>query len=109
MTIRCGNREAHAETTYHGTIEEVRACFRGETWACTWLLGRTEYTEDGPMLRTWECGAASWHLAGDRGYTCEAGHEHVYAEVRADEGWEYAEDEDEARRLASVGVMPVLA
>lgn len=61
------------------------------------------------MLVTSERGALSWHLAGERGYTCEAGHDHVYAEVRDREGWEYAEDEDEARQLARADATPVLA
>lgn len=107
--IRCGNRAKHATRTYHETIEGVRACHRGETWACTWLNGRTEHTEDGPVLVTSECGALAYPLPGDRGYTCEAGHEHIYAEVRADEGWEYAEDQDEAQRLERNGVRAVLA
>lgn len=107
MTIRCGNRAKHSETTYHENVAAVAACHRGETWACTWLNGWTEYTEDGPALVTEECGALSWYLPGDRGYTCEAGHEHIHAEVRDREGWDYAEDVAEARRLATVGVASV--
>lgn len=100
--IRCGNRQAHDERTYHASIESVRRCFSTETtWACTWL--REIDTEDGPGVT--ECGALSWNTA--RGYECEHGHDHVYDEVRAKEGWDYAADPDEAGLLAGRGVHPV--
>jgi len=111
MTIRCGNRAAHAETTYHATVESVRACHRDETWACTWLEYERDafglvYDEDGrPVIR--ECRALAWTLPDGRGYTCERGHEHIDAEVRDREGWDYVDGPEEARRLAKVGVASV--
>lgn len=109
MSIRCGNRAAHATRTYHATVDAVRACHRDNTAPCHWLVERVSYTEDGPMTTIVDCGALSWPLPGGRGWACEAGHEHVTAEVRAAEGWEYAEDQREARRLEKAGVRPVMA
>lgn len=102
MPITCGNRAKHNGTT--GTHATVRACYLDPTThACTWL---TEvYTEDG--LSAAECGALAWELPGGRGWACEAGHEHITAQARHDEGWDYAEDRDEAARLAKVGVASV--
>jgi hypothetical protein len=87
----------------HGAVEIVRACAAGNTFPCPWLVDRG-YNEDGESVIT-ECEALAW--GSDRGFECEAGHGHVYAEVRVREGWEYAEDRDEAAALAKVGVMPV--
>jgi hypothetical protein len=85
--IRCGNRAVHSETTYHPTTESVRACFAGQTGACDWfVLG---YYDDGTTYER-PCGAFSWTTG--RGWECAKGHEHVYAEVRAAEGWDYDED-----------------
>jgi hypothetical protein len=101
--IRCGNRK-HTETTYHIDIEDVRACFaHSETWACTWLVA---FSLDGET-HTRDCGAVSWNLAEGRGYACTNGHEHIYCDVRAAEGWDYAADPDEAGLLAGRGVRPV--
>jgi hypothetical protein len=77
-----------------------------ETWACTWLVDHG-YTEDGdPILR--DCGAPSRVLVtedgAERGYECDAGHSHVYAEHRANEGWDYADSPEEAARLRKNGV-----
>ena len=46
-------------------------------------------------------------IATARGWTCAAGHEHVTAEARHAEGWEYAECYDEAKALAAAGVEPL--
>lgn len=88
----------------HGSVAAVRACHDGhEIYPCTWLVPIV--TEDGPGAR--DCGADAWAWADDRGYGCVAGHSHVYCEVRAAEGWDYAEDGPEAQRLARLGVTPM--
>lgn len=111
MTIRCGNRAVHAETTHHESVAAVRACHRGETHPCNWLIeipaGWVPEIEDWMEARVEECGATSWELEDGRGWTCAAGHEHISAEVRDREGWDYADGPEEARRLAKVGVASV--
>lgn len=54
----------------------------------------------GPVVR--DCGAEVTFT--ERGWSCKAGHAHVYAEVRHNEGWDYAHDEIEAGLLARAGV-----
>jgi hypothetical protein len=105
MSIRCGNRPAHhGSIAYHETIESVRLCYGPtETWSCSWLVPWD--TEDGPGTR--ECGALSRYLPDGRGWACEHGHDHIYAEVCAAEGWDYAADPQEAGLLAGRGVRPV--
>lgn len=101
--IRCGNRK-HTETTYHIDIADIRACCaHDETWACTWLVA---FSLEGET-HTRDCGAVSWNLPGERGYTCTNGYEHIYCEVRAAERWDYAADSAEAGLLAGRGVRPV--
>jgi hypothetical protein len=103
--IRCGNRD-HTETTYHVNVDVVRRCFSAtETWACAWHV--PVYFEEDGEAGSRECGGLSWHLPDGRGYECENGHDHIYDEVRAAEGWDYAADPDEAGLLAGVGVRPV--
>jgi hypothetical protein len=104
MSITCGN----CKGTHH-SVEAVRRCYAGTAHPCGWqyeVRDRWGYVtdEDGRRIVR-ECTALSWD--NGRAYACEDGHEHVHAEVRASEGWEYAEDADEARRLAKVGVMSV--
>ena len=86
----------------HRLVESVRNCYQGKTiLPCDWLIERQ--TEDGPAIV--ECGAdAIWD---DRGFECAAGHSHVTAEHRRAEGWDYAEDEVEAQRMAARGTIPV--
>jgi hypothetical protein len=60
---------------------------------------------DDPELPRRDCGAEC--IGYDEGWACAAGHGHVFAEVREAQGWEYAEDEEEERRLARAGVRPV--
>jgi hypothetical protein len=94
----CGNR--------HDSVPAVRVCAAGgHIWPCGWLLviGRDE---DGQEI-IGECGAESY--GDDRGYQCSAGHSHVYAEVRAAEGWDYASDPLEAEALRRNGVDAVSA
>lgn len=75
---------------------------------CGWLVERLfVYEEVGETdLRVVECGAPARFT--DRGFECDAGHSHVNAEYRSREGWDYAEDEHEARLLRRVGVAAVL-
>jgi hypothetical protein len=104
MAITCGKcKEKHL------TVDAVRACHTRDTFACHWLIERPAgwhvEAEDFVEASIIECGALAWEH--ERGWTCETGHEHIYAEVRSREGWEYAEDENEARGLAKAGVFPV--
>lgn len=107
--ITCGKCKAT-----HEAVASVRACYDDRLFPCNWLVERPapwyydEETgeswggEDGPVIE--DCGADA--IVTDRGFTCSAGHGHVYAEIRNAEGWEYAEDADEAKRLARAGVEP---
>lgn len=97
----------------HRSAAAVRACYAGATIApCDWLVERFtpgEYVGDeGDWLEgvtlVEDCGAEA--IYDDRGFTCDAGHSHVRAEIRNAEGWEYAEDADEASRLTKAGVEP---
>lgn len=108
--IRCG----HCDLSHH-TVAQVRVCGTGvyvdpETGIvregcapCTWLIDTLQYDEDGQKIIR-DCGHPAW--SDERGWRCAAGHEHVYGEVRATEGWDYADD-DEAAALAANGVVPV--
>jgi hypothetical protein len=94
---------AHCRTTHH-SVEAVRACFAGATiTSCTWLVQRG-YDEDGGEIIL-DCGAEA--IVTDCGFECDAGHSHATAEVRDAEGWDYAEDRDEALALTKAGVFPV--
>lgn len=94
----------------HGSVDAIRACYAGNLHKCDWLVERTvswfdEETGDGEGYDVIEdCGAEA--IVTDRGFTCAAGHEHTYAEIRHAEGWDYAEDPDEAARLARAGTEP---
>ncbi|MGW4528857.1 hypothetical protein [Amycolatopsis sp. NPDC004378] len=108
MPVNCGNRRRHAdgEPAAHASADAVRACFLAEeTWTCDWLTAHTN-PEDGEQY-TVECGGLAWFLPEGRGHTCEHGHDHIYAEVRHREGWDYAADPDEAGLLAGRGIQPV--
>lgn len=108
--IRCG----HCDLS-HYTVAQARMCATGlyfdpDTGAvregcapCTWMIATGRYSEDGAEIIR-DCGHPSW--CDERGWRCAAGHEHVRAEIRADEGWDYA-DADEAAALAAAGVRPV--
>jgi hypothetical protein len=103
-SITCGNCKGT-----HLTVEGVRRCYAGTAHPCGWQFeardrwGTLRDEDGGAIVR--ECDALSWD--NGRAFVCEAGHEHVWAEARAREGWEYAEDADEARSLAKAGIMPV--
>lgn len=71
-----------------------------DEWPCDWLI---EYRdEDGVSTR--ECGAPCRET--DTGWACQRGHEHVTAQVRAEQGWDYAADPSEATLLARYGTEP---
>lgn len=108
MSITCGNRARHTDggPAVHASVKAVRACYLApETWDCEWMFALT-HPEDG-LTYTILCGGLSWFLVDGRGYTCESGHEEIYAEVRAAERWDYAADPEEAGLLAGCGVQPV--
>lgn len=104
----CGNRARHGREVRvrHDTVEGVRACFREEEiWECGWL-NELVNPEDGEIVAV-ACKGVTWYLPDGRGYECEHGHDHIYCEVRASEGWDYAADPQEAGLLAGRGVHPV--
>lgn len=90
----CGNCKGR-----HNRAVEARACYAGNLFDCGWLV--LQHTEDGPVEV--ECGAPA--IQTDRGWSCQRGHSHVYAEVSHREGWGYAEDGFEAWNLESRGVV----
>lgn len=92
----CGNCKKS-----HRSVETARRCYAGDIFTCGWLY---PYQLEGEQC-VGECDAAAWET--DRGFTCEAGHEHVTAQKRLEEGWDYAADPYEAAGLARVGVEPV--
>ncbi|HET6286473.1 MAG TPA: hypothetical protein VFG15_06950 [Amycolatopsis sp.] len=107
MPVTCGNRRRHPdrETATHATVAAVRACYLArEIWPCGWQTGRVN-PEDGEQYVV-ECDGLTWYLPDDRGYACEHGHTHIYAEVRQLEGWDYAADPEEAGLLAGRGIQP---
>lgn len=106
--IRCGNC-----TETHTSIAAVRACHTGDLFACHWAVeypgrwvvideetGESDFIEGG----IGDCGAEA--IVTERGWTCSAGHEHVTAETRHSEGWDYAECFEEAAGMYRVGVEP---
>jgi len=112
-TIKCGNCGSS-----HATVLMVKACYGVDgLFLCTWMVEhRTQcrvpldqdcgWCEDGGR-NVEDCGAVAWPTHNGRGFACGRGHSHVAAEVRAEEGWDYAEDADEAAQLARAGVRPV--
>lgn len=88
----------------HAKAEVARRCQAGETWPCHWLV-ELPVTEDGFTPVT-ECNGATWETP-DGGWECEWGHSHTPDWVRAQQGWNYASDPEEARLLARAGVWPV--
>jgi hypothetical protein len=93
----------------HTAVGLVKACYQGNTGLCGWQYNvPTHYSpeaEDFIDAYTAECDALSWW--DERGTYCEAGHEHVNAQARHDEGWDYAEDIDEATNLRKHGIQAV--
>lgn len=108
MPVSCGNRRRHVggEPVTHASAAAVHACFFAEEiFTCGWRTAAV-HPEDGEHYEV-ECGGLSWYLRDGRGYTCEDGHEHIYAEVCHREGWDYAADSAEAGLLAGRGIRPV--
>lgn len=101
----CGN--CHTTAT---TATTVRACYTGAVTPCWWVISdnatwvddETGESDSWPIERP--CGAHTIHT--DRGWSCEAGHSHVTIAARHAEGWEYAEDDQEAKNLLGAGVEP---
>ncbi len=94
-------------TERHASVATVRACHEGRVFTCDWLVQYPiPLTEDGARYAERECGAAA--ISTERGWACEAGHEHVSAAVRATEGWDYAADDGEAALLLEHGWGAVL-
>jgi len=118
IAIACG----HCRFT-HASLAEVRQCAaehhsgkRCAPWKCSWLVERPfcrqpecGMCEDGGHPPT-ECGAWSRQLfnaAGrEIGYECTVGHDHIDAQARMEEGWDYAADPGEAALLAKYGTEP---
>ncbi|WNV83108.1 hypothetical protein [Umezawaea sp. Da 62-37] len=108
MPVTCRNRKRHADDApaVHDSVDAVRACFLAEQiWTCDWQVPARN-DEDGEDYAV-DCGGLAWFLPDDRGYTCEYGHEHIHAEVRRRERWDYAADPQEAGLLAGRGIQPV--
>jgi hypothetical protein len=111
--IFCNSRWSHRpERHEHPTVEEVRGCFAAardeklgiEVWPCGWLL---EGRYDDGTSYSYPCEAPT-RMTDDRGsYECAAGHSHVPAEVRAEQGWDYAADDGEAYLLRKWGTEAV--
>lgn len=95
----------------HDSVAATRACHTGDLFACHWMVEKwvgwtdEETGQSEGDMQVVDCGAEA--IATERGWTCAAGHEHVTAEARHAEGWEYAEDWGEAKNLAAAGVEPL--
>lgn len=96
----------------HDSVSVARLCDKGLlvpggiVSTCNWLVLERGYDFDHqPVDREVECGMPS--VETDRGFRCLAGHSHVTAEYRSREGWDYAEDAEEAYVLAYYGTDPV--
>lgn len=108
-TVRCGSCRSR-----HVTADQVLRCYvaKGlikDTWPCGWQYEGLIATgdPDEPFYRgIVECDAPARLRADGTGYGCLVGHEHTYAEARQAQGWDYAEDDDEAKNLAKAGVEP---
>lgn len=97
ITCRAKGTDAHT----HGSIEAVRKHFTAETFPCPDLIDTREYDEDGQKIIL-PCDGLSWEIDG--GTRCEHGHEYIDAQSRSEQGWDYAEDAQEAARLLRNGV-----
>jgi hypothetical protein len=91
---------------YHEKTWQVQECFaakRDGAWPCSWLIQLLG--EDG--YYTVPCGRPTRYTDKATGaYECLGGHDFIPAQTRSEEGWEYAEDDDEAAQLAKAGVEP---
>lgn len=110
--IQCNSKwSARSDRHEHASVEEVRVCFEAaideakgmQVGPCSWLLeGRYD---DGSKF-SYPCEAPTRYTDERGSYECTARHSHVPADVRQEQGWDYA-DEDEAAGLMRNGVRPV--
>ena len=63
-----------------------------EVFECSWLV-QDGWTEDGEAFIA---GCAAPAIGTNRGFECFAGHGHVNASVRFDEGWDYVDADEQA-------------
>lgn len=104
-SIKCGHCSRR-----HSSAATVQACAQGNLFSCHWIVERYEgwVDEETGQTESWlvnvECGAEA--IGTERGWACAAGHEHVNAQTRMNERWDYAEDADEAMGMVRVGVQP---
>lgn len=95
----------------HQSVAEVRDCYQAASdvrqgilvWPCGWLK---EGRYDDGSKYSYPCEAQTRYTDERGSYECAAGHTHVPAELRWEQGWDYA-DEDEAEDLMRAGVRPV--
>lgn len=107
--IRCGSCKRR-----HATAQEVLRCYVAAdkiegVWPCSWLIEAALATGDPDepyYAAVVECGAPTRMRADGTGYDCAAGHEHTDAQVMAERGMAYAEDDLEAAYLAKYGTEP---
>jgi hypothetical protein len=103
--IRCGKCGER-----HSSAAAVKACHEGNLFACHWAVEKpVGWTDEETGDAEWwtevaDCGAEA--IATERGWTCEAGHEHVNMQTQHDEGWTYVEEYGEAMDVARAGVEP---
>jgi len=94
-------------TGQHESAIEVKSCFQAKAdgaWPCSWLM---EGRYDDGSLFTFACDAPTRCTDDEGSYECDRGHSHVPAEVRNRQGWDYAEDHEEALQMVKAGVRPV--
>jgi hypothetical protein len=110
--INCNSKWGGIERHQHESVAQVRECFQAaadekdgmDVWPCSWLLeGRYD---DGSVFY-YECGAPTRYTGNRGSYECTRKHDHTPVEVRDEQGWDYAEDAQEAAQLAHAGVRPV--
>lgn len=106
--IICNSRWSGKERHAHTTVGEVRLCFEAArdeakgipVWECGWLL---EGRYDDGSTYAYPCELPA-RYTDDRGsYACAGGHDFVPTQVRMEQGWDYAADEDEACLLRRYG------
>jgi hypothetical protein len=103
--IFCNSKWSHTPDRHeHRSVDEVRACFEAalaeaagtDVWPCGWLM-EARYSDGSRYSLPCE---APTRFTDDRGsFECAAGHSHVPAQVRWEQGWDYAEDAEEAAYL----------